>query len=64
MSWRRRVVELLLEKEQAAKELKWHRAQVRKMSARLRQIGKKLKEADDKAGYEARANREESETCT
>ena len=64
MSWRRRVVELLLEKEQAASSLKWHRAQVRKMSARLRQTGKKLKEADEQAGYEARANREESETCT
>jgi len=64
MSWRRRVVELLLEKEQAANNLKWHRAQVRKMSAKVRRIGQELKEADDKAGYEARANREESETCT
>jgi hypothetical protein len=61
MSWQEKVVELLLEKEQAASSLKWHRAQARKMSARLRQIGKKLKEADDKAGYEARANREEAE---
>ena len=60
MSWRRKVVELLLEKEQAAKELKWHRAQVRKMSAKMRRIGQKLKEADDKAGHEARANREEA----
>ena len=62
MSWRRKVVELLLEKEQAAKNLKWHRAQARKMSAKVRRIGQKLKEADDKAGYEARANREEAET--
>jgi|TARA_E500000318_G_scaffold64791_1_gene59838 hypothetical protein len=58
MSWQRKVVELLAEKERAAKDLKWHRAQVRKMSAKVRQIGRELKEADDKAGYEARANRE------
>ena len=63
MRWRRKVVELLLEKEQAAKELKWHRAQVRKMSAKVKRIGRELKEVDDKAGYEARANREETETC-
>ena len=61
MSWRGKVVELLLEKEQAAKDLKWHRAQVRKMSAKVRRIGKELKEADGMAGYEARANREEAE---
>ena len=60
MKWRERVVYLLLEKEQASKDLSWHRAQVRKVSAKVRRIGRELKEADSEAGYEARANREEA----
>jgi len=60
MKWRRRVVELLLEKEQVTKDLLWHRAQAQKMSAKWRRLRRELKEADEKAGYEARANREEA----